>query len=215
MARKNVQTSAPRRSHPLPEGYVEDPAAGAMLRFQASLPRLPVPPLASTVSKYLETVKPHLSDAEYATTVASAHAFLASPLAADLQRRLEARAADPGMKNWLADWWNEAAYMGYRDPVAVFVSYFYVHVDDPRRRDAAGRAASLIKAMLPFRALTESCVVFVLCRCACASMVMGCVLGNSSSRNRSAGCRCAWRRTSGCQCRVWCGVGGSLTQGWC
>ena len=45
--------------------------------------------------------------------------------------------------------------MGYRDPVVVFVSYFFVHVDDPLRRDPAKRAASLIKAMLPFRNLTE------------------------------------------------------------
>lgn len=154
-----IQSSAPRRSHPLPEGYAEDPSAGPMLRFQASLPHLPVPPLASTISKYLESVKPHLSDAEYATTQASAQAFLASPLAAELQRRLEARASDPTIKNWLADWWNEVAYMAYRDPVVVFVSYFYVHLDDPRRRDPATRAASLVKAMLPFRALTESCVV--------------------------------------------------------
>lgn len=155
-----IQSSAPRRSHPhpLPDGYVEDLSAGPMLRFQASLPHLPVPPLASTVSKYLESAKPHLSDAEYATTQASAQAFLASPLAAELQRRLEARAADPALKNWLADWWNEVAYMGYRDPVVVFVSYFYVHLDDPRTRDPAQRAARLLKAMLPFRALTESYV---------------------------------------------------------
>lgn len=127
------------------------------LRFQASLPRLPVPPLASTIAKYLDTVQPHLSDAEFASTRNSANAFLRSPLAAELQRRLEARAADPDTKNWLADWWNEAAYMGYRDPVVVFVSYFYVHVDD-RRGDPAARAARLIKALLAFRALTESCV---------------------------------------------------------
>ncbi|KAF8843212.1 acyltransferase ChoActase/COT/CPT [Paxillus ammoniavirescens] len=151
-----MKSSAPRRSHPVPEGYVEDLSAGNMLRFQASLPCLPVPALSSTVSKYLESVKPHLTEAEYATTMASAKEFLSSPLAAELQKRLEARAADSSIKNWLSDWWNEAAYMGYRDPVVVYVSYFYVHLDDPRRRDPAKRAASLIKAMLPFREITES-----------------------------------------------------------
>jgi len=55
----------------------------------------------------------------------------------------------------LADWWNDAAYMGYRDPVVVYVSYFYVHVQDQRRRTAPKRAASLIKAMLPFREMVE------------------------------------------------------------
>ncbi|KAF8158529.1 acyltransferase ChoActase/COT/CPT, partial [Crassisporium funariophilum] len=50
----------------------------------------------------------------------------------------------------------DAAYMGYRDPVVVYVSYLFVHVDDQLRRDPAKRAASLIKAMLPFKELTES-----------------------------------------------------------
>ena len=48
--------------------------------------------------------------------------------------------------------------MGYRDLVVVFVSYFFVHMDDPRTRDPARRAASLLKVMLPFRALTKSYV---------------------------------------------------------
>ncbi|KAK7056966.1 Carnitine O-acetyltransferase mitochondrial [Paramarasmius palmivorus] len=139
-----------------PPGYSIDPKAGPMLRYQASLPRLPVPSLASTASKYLDTVRPHVSDAEYKKTESIVNEFIASPQAAELQKRLEARAADPNVKNWLADWWNEVAYMGYRDPVVVFVSYYYVHVDDRLRRDPAKRAASLIKAMLPFRELTES-----------------------------------------------------------
>jgi len=74
----------------------------------------------------------------------------------DLQKRLQDRAAQPDVKNWLADWWNDVAYMAYRDPVVVYVSYYYVHVDDKRVRDPAKRAAQLIKAMLPFRALVES-----------------------------------------------------------
>ena len=138
-----------------------------MFRFQASLPRLPVPPLASTISKYLETVKPHLTDAEYATTRVRAQAFLTSPLASELQRRLEARAADLGIKNWLSDWWNDVAYMGFRDPIVVFVNCFLVHLDDVRIRDPAKRAASLLKAMLAFRALTESYVVVLRCASVC------------------------------------------------
>lgn len=157
MASRSITSSAPRRSqHHGPEGYVVDPSAGNMLRFQASLPRLPVPSLTSTVHKYLETAKPHLTEAEYAATEARASAFLGSQQAAELQRRLEARAAEPGIKNWLADWWNEVAYMGYRDPVVVYVSYFYVHLDDPRKRDPVKRAATLVKAMLLFRRLVES-----------------------------------------------------------
>ncbi|KAI0056558.1 acyltransferase ChoActase/COT/CPT [Artomyces pyxidatus] len=154
-----VTMGKPRKSSSqaeLPPGYKADPARGPMLRYQASLPRLPVPPLSSTLAKYLETARPHLTPAEYTRTESAVRAFGASPQAAELQRRLEARAATPDVANWLADWWNDAAYMGYRDPVVVYVSYFYVHVEDKKISDAPKRAATLIKAMLPFRDLVES-----------------------------------------------------------
>ncbi|KZT73967.1 acyltransferase ChoActase/COT/CPT [Daedalea quercina L-15889] len=127
-----------------------------MLRFEASLPHLPVPPLASTTAKYLETVQPHLTPEQYSKTQAAVKAFADSELGKELQARLEARAREPGMQSWLADWWNDVAYMGYRDPVVVYVSYFYVHVDDKHRPSQAKRAAQLLKAILPFRYLVES-----------------------------------------------------------
>lgn len=126
-----------------------------MLRFQESLPRLPVPPLSSTLHKYLETIQPHLTSTEFTQSQAAVKAFADSPIATELQKRLESRAADPEMKSWLADWWNDVAYMGYRDPVVVFVSYFYVHLEQGKMGPAK-RAAQLIKAMLPFRELVET-----------------------------------------------------------
>ena len=125
-----------------------------MLRYQASLPPLPVPPLSSTLSKYIETVEPLLTPAQLEHTKTTAKKFLSSPIAATLQERLEQRAERVG-DNWLSDWWNDAAYMGYRDPVVVFVSYFFVHVQDRTRTTGTSRAAALIKAMLPFRQLVE------------------------------------------------------------
>jgi carnitine O-acetyltransferase len=97
-------------------------------------------------------------------------AFGASKQAQELQRRLGARAEDASdegvaMVNWLADWWNEAAYMAFREPVVVNVSYFYVHAHAPDADEAIcdapaapRRAARLLKAMLPFRTLVETCV---------------------------------------------------------
>ena len=125
-----------------------------MLRYQASLPPLPVPSLSSTLSKYIETVQPLLTPAQLEHTKTSAKEFLSSPIAATLQERLKQRAERVG-DNWLSDWWNDAAYMGYRDPVVVFVSYFFVHVQDRARTAGTSRAAALIKAMLPFRDLVE------------------------------------------------------------
>jgi carnitine O-acetyltransferase len=140
-----------------------------MLRYQDSLPHLPVPPLASTLSKYLKMLRPHLSPAEYARSESIVRAFGASKQAEELQRRLETRASgsDEVVVNWLADWWDEMAYMAFREPVVVNVSYFYVHAHhvpdagaDEAICDALApkRAARLLKAMLPFRTLVETCV---------------------------------------------------------
>jgi carnitine O-acetyltransferase len=114
----------PSSSSSLPEGYKADPKQGAMLRYQASLRHLPVPPLASTLAKYLETILPHLTPSEYAHSESMVRTFGTSAQAAELQGRLEARAADPATVNWLANWWDETAYMAYRDSVVVNVSYF-------------------------------------------------------------------------------------------
>ncbi|KAG8904608.1 Carnitine O-acetyltransferase mitochondrial [Tulasnella sp. 403] len=151
---RNITRSAPRRNA-LPSGYVADPSVGPMLQFQRSLPKLPVPTLASTAAKYLETVEPLVTPQEFTATKKAVEQFVSSEQGNELQKRLLARAAD-GRPSWLSDWWNEVAYMGYRDPVVVFVSYFYVHVDDALRGDIVSRAASLVKALLPFRELVET-----------------------------------------------------------
>lgn len=156
---RSMKTSAPRRSaDAVPPGYAVDPSAGKMLRFEASLPKLPVPTLQSTAAKYLETVQPHLTPAEFSATQSAVQNFLNSDVVKALQERLLARATEPGRSSWLSEWWNDAAYMGYRDPVVVFVSYFFLHLDDKKKPGQAKKAASLLKALLPFRALVERCV---------------------------------------------------------
>ena len=51
---------------------------------------------------------------------------------AELQKRLIHR-KDTLPQSWLIDWWNDAAYFAYRDPVVVNVSYFYAFRDDKLR----------------------------------------------------------------------------------
>ncbi|KAK9707679.1 Carnitine O-acetyltransferase mitochondrial [Basidiobolus ranarum] len=122
-----------------------------MYQFQKSLPKLPVPALADTCSKYLRSVRPLLDDANYAKTEAAVEEFQKSGVGAELQRRLEAKAADPKCVNWLEDWWNDLAYMGYRDPLVPYVSYFFTYKDDPRRKNQVKRAASILSAAMEFR----------------------------------------------------------------
>jgi carnitine O-acetyltransferase len=168
---RSLHTSTSRKD--APPGYSTDTSVGPMLRFEKSLPNLPVPSISSTAAKYLETVRPHLTDPEYAETRKAVDEFVSSPHVAELQKRLQKRAE--GTDSWLIEWWNDVAYMGYResclfrqcrgsvnnfitsgDPVVVFVSYFYVYLDDKSRKTPEKRAASLLKSLLAFRELVES-----------------------------------------------------------
>lgn len=125
---------------------------GMMLRFEDSLPRLPVPTLEETAKRYLKSVHPLLQSDEYTKTEGAVKQFLEpGSFAQTLQKRLVARRDDPKHKNWIFDWWNETAYLAYRDPVVPYVSYFYSFRDDRRRRNPAKRAAAITTAALEFQ----------------------------------------------------------------
>lgn len=133
-------------------GYREDKSKGAMLRFEDSLPHLPVPTLEETSKRYLRSVQPLLNKSEFAATKNAVDAFLKpGSMGEQLQKRLIARRDDPKHKNWLYEWWNDTAYLASRDPVVPYVSYFYSHRDDRRRRNPAKRAAALTSAALQFK----------------------------------------------------------------
>lgn len=86
-----------------------------------NLPHLPVPKLGDTLTKYLETVEPHLSSDALNKTREEVSKF-SSPggVGEKLQKLLEQRAAKS--ENWLSDWWLQCAYLEYRDPVVVWSS---------------------------------------------------------------------------------------------
>ncbi|ETI27804.1 hypothetical protein G647_00253 [Cladophialophora carrionii CBS 160.54] len=136
----------------MPAEYREDNSKGAMLRFEDSLPRLPVPSLEETSARYLKSLHPLLSKEEFAASEKAVAAFnQPGSIGQKLQERLIRKAQDPNVKNWIIDWWNEAAYLGYKDPVVPYVSYFYSFRDDRRRRNPAKRAAAITTAALEFK----------------------------------------------------------------
>ncbi|KAK4450022.1 acyltransferase ChoActase/COT/CPT [Podospora aff. communis PSN243] len=148
----SMAAAGKRSNSSLPAGYVEDKTKGPMLRFQESLPRLPVPTLEETASRYLKSLKPLLSQTELAASTKAVEEFIApNGPGRKLQEKLVARREDPKIKNWMYEWWNDAAYLSYRDPVVPYVSYFYSHRDDRRRRDPAKRAAAITTAALEFK----------------------------------------------------------------
>ncbi|KAF3895427.1 Carnitine O-acetyltransferase mitochondrial [Trichophyton interdigitale] len=123
-----------------------------MLRFEDSLPKLPVPTLEETGRRYLKSVHPLLSAEEYKTTEKAVSDFIKPGGEGEvLQKRLIARSEDPKTDNWLYEWWNQSAYLAYRDPVVPYVSYFYSYRDDRQRRDPAKRAAAITSSVLEFK----------------------------------------------------------------
>lgn len=103
-------------------------AKGDLFKYQSQLPKLPVPTLAETSAKYLRSVEPFLSPAQLQSTTAIFEEFIRPGGQGEvLQQRLEEFAQ--GKDNWLAEFWDDYAYMSYRDPVVPYVSYFFNHKD--------------------------------------------------------------------------------------
>jgi carnitine O-acetyltransferase len=128
-----------------------------MLRFQDSLPKLPAPTLEQTAARYIKSLRPLLTPSELEASTKAVQDFIApTGPGPKLQEKLLARREDPKHKNWIYEWWNDAAYLSYRDPVVPYVSYFYSHRDDRRRRDPAKRAAAITSAALEFKKMVDA-----------------------------------------------------------
>ncbi|KAJ3745338.1 carnitine acetyl transferase [Lentinula detonsa] len=118
---------------------------------QSTLPKLPVPALEATLARLKESLKPIAwNETEYHAVVSKIDEFGAEtgPL---LQERLLRRQAETD--HWLERWWDDGAYLGYRDSLVVNVSYYYGFDDHPShlRQTPAARAAALARGAMLFR----------------------------------------------------------------
>ena len=121
---------------------------------QTTIPHLPVPTLSSTFAKYTESIQPLQTSEKHAASKALIDKFVKSDQAKELQKRLEDRAAQKD--SWLSEWWNDAAYMGYRGRIVPNVSYFYVHKRGlGKGQSQEDRAAELVRATVEFKKLVD------------------------------------------------------------
>ncbi|XP_076436224.1 carnitine O-acetyltransferase-like [Babylonia areolata] len=127
---------------------------GRRFSTQSSLPRLPVPPLQQTMEKYLRSVRPLVSDEEFAETQEVVKKFLQSP-GPELQEILEKRAQEK--TNWLSDWWKRVAYLEYRIPLVVnFNPAVGFPRQDYRGKDEQLRfAAKFTAGVLDYKAMID------------------------------------------------------------
>jgi carnitine O-acetyltransferase len=94
---------------------------------QSNLPHLPVPSLADTLGKLKNSLQAMaISEEEYSETVKRIDEFgkqggVGETLQKRLENRREAEEREGGRGHWLEEWWDEVAYMGYRDSVRFFL----------------------------------------------------------------------------------------------
>ncbi|KAG7399983.1 hypothetical protein PHYBOEH_007324 [Phytophthora boehmeriae] len=115
--------------------------------LQNSLPHLPVPPLEATLDKYLRSLEPLVTQEELQKTRALVKEFgKLRGEGVELQTELFQRAQE--RENWLAEWWEQAAYLSDRTPNALFVNMvtgFGSFLDFERPVSQARRAAETVR----------------------------------------------------------------------
>jgi carnitine O-acetyltransferase len=122
--------------------------------FQKVLPPLPVPTLEETCEKYLQTVRPLLTDEEFLRTKVAVTEFQRPGGAGErLQEALLERAQ--GSRNWLAEWWLEYAYLLGREPL-ICVNWYAADSLDPPRKNQIERTASFISSALKFKKMIDT-----------------------------------------------------------
>ncbi|XP_015905270.1 peroxisomal carnitine O-octanoyltransferase isoform X1 [Parasteatoda tepidariorum] len=116
-----------------------------------SLPSLPVPSLNQTLSKYLESVKPFVTEDEFQNTKKLVYEFQTG-VGKDLHSLL-AKKADCE-RNWLEKWWEDVAYLSNRIPLIPLCSMIgFTNMGDtwpPLSESQSERAALYMYFQLQF-----------------------------------------------------------------
>lgn len=122
--------------------------------YQGALPKLPVPAVKDTLSRYLRSVRPLLTDEEYEDMVLLAEEFQ-NGIASRLQRYLVAKSW--WASNYVSDWWEEFVYLHSRDAIMVNSNFYAMDLALTRPTDRqTARAATLIQGKISIQ--SETCL---------------------------------------------------------
>ncbi|XP_052790483.1 carnitine O-acetyltransferase-like [Mya arenaria] len=128
---------------------------GRMFSVQASLPRFPVAPLQQTLDKYLQTLRPLVSDHDFRHAQKLCEDFKTGvgPL---LQTKLEERAQKH--TNWLSDWWRQVAYLDVRESCVINSNpgVLFPKADFNDLQGQLSYAARLIAGVLDYKVMIDT-----------------------------------------------------------
>ncbi|CAE6431865.1 unnamed protein product [Rhizoctonia solani] len=123
---------------------------------EAALPSLPVPDLDASLDRLKNTLRPLARSAEeLKATESKIEELRSTGIGKTLQERLLQRKVEKDKigSSWLEEWWDDAAYLTYRDPVVIYVSYYYGFTPHPAHlpQTTSHRAAALTRSAMLFR----------------------------------------------------------------
>ena len=123
---------------------------------KGKVPHLPVPDYDATLQLFLKSAKPHVSPEEFKQTEKCVAEMLEkNSFGRELHRRLLDRAAECNRRNtsFFIDWWNQWAYLAYRDSVVHNVTYELLLKDEcaSAMRNVTRRAARFVHHALAYR----------------------------------------------------------------
>ncbi|KAI9689893.1 MAG: Type I Iterative PKS [Bathelium mastoideum] len=126
-------------------------------RHPQNLPAYPLPMLEDTLQLYLESVTPFRSAEELSQTFRAIQEFQKPHgFGQQLQKRLEQRASDPSIENWLAELYDKHVYLNHRVPVNPLQHFYGSHVDSKIRHSQAERAAIIAVTAFQFKENLEA-----------------------------------------------------------
>lgn len=129
---------------------------GTSLSRQKDLKKLPVAPLDQTLSRFQKTIPQFLSQDEWQTSQKVVADFgRPGGIGERLQALLEAKAQTTN--NWLADWWLDCAYLGFRGTVVVWSSPGFVWPEQEfaGETDQLEYAAKVVGGLLDFKLMLD------------------------------------------------------------
>lgn len=121
----------------------------SLFSFQKSLPRLPVPSVNETLTRYLNSIRPILNVEQYKRMQELAADF-EETIASKLQRYLVLKSWKSS--NYVSDWWEDFVYLRGRTPLMINSNYYCLDViADLDSEIQSARAAVYVYLMLRFR----------------------------------------------------------------
>ncbi|KAK4550863.1 hypothetical protein LTR36_000443 [Oleoguttula mirabilis] len=147
-AKDTTQSFSKDKLNPIATHTNPNSKPGVTFAAQDKLPKLPIPDLETTCTKYLAALDPLQTAREHADSERAVAEFLRAE-GPELQDKLKQYAT--GKSSYIEQFWYDS-YLNYDNPVVLNLNPFFLLEDDPTpaRNNQVTRAASLVVSSLSF-----------------------------------------------------------------